>query len=67
MELSLSIREAQAVLKQRNMLMLFSLGLMVLNSWTWIELRGQEEKIILIPTLDSEVMISNKGVSADYL
>ncbi|MCF6195738.1 MAG: type IV conjugative transfer system protein TraE [Emcibacter sp.] len=67
MELSLSIREAQAVLKQRNMLMLFSLGLMVLNGWTWIELRGQEEKIILIPTLGSEVMISNRGVSADYL
>tara|TARA_R110002096_G_scaffold365345_1_gene558695 strand:+ start:3833 stop:4396 length:564 start_codon:yes stop_codon:yes gene_type:complete len=67
MELSLSIREAQAVLKQRNMLMLFSLGLMILNGWTWLELRGQEEKIILIPTLDGEVTISNKGVSADYL
>ncbi len=67
MERSLSIREAQAISRQRNMLLLFCLGLLLLNSWTWLELRDREEKIILVPTLDSRVTLSNRGVSAEYL
>lgn len=67
MERGISIRNAQAVLRQRNALLFFVIGLMALNAWTWLELNRQEEQIVLIPVLDSETRITNRRVTAHYL
>jgi conjugal transfer pilus assembly protein TraE len=67
MDLSYSHRNAQRVLRQRNMLLVASLGLAALAAVLGITAASRDREIVLQPVLRTPLTISSAGVSREYL
>lgn len=60
-------REFQAVLRQRNVLVIAAIGLMILNGWTLSLLGAKAREIVLVPTLEREAVVATNFVDPSYL
>lgn len=67
MDLTNAMQGGDRITKQRNLFLLFTILLAVTSSVLSLKILMQEERIIIVPPLTSEVMISNRKVSSSYL
>lgn len=67
MELTFSQAQAQRVLKQRNMLVLTSVGLGLVAIFSLVAAASRDRQVILQPVLTRPLEISSAGVSREYL
>jgi type IV conjugative transfer system protein TraE len=67
MDLTNAMQGGDRITKQRNLFLLLTILLAVTASALSLKILMQEERIIMIPPLTSEVMISNRKVSSSYL
>lgn len=67
MDAGYSHRQFQAVLRQRNVLVIAGLGLMALNASLIVLLGRKEERVVLVPTLERETIVSSSFVDPAYL
>lgn len=67
MEIGFSQAQAQRVLRQRNMLVLTSVGLGVVAMFALIAASARDREVVLQPVLTRSLAISSAGVSKDYL
>ena len=66
MNLSTATRGGERITKQRNLFLVLTILLSISTCALGIKTLIQEERIIIVPPLTSEVMISNKKVSSSY-
>lgn len=67
MDLTNAMQGGNRITKQRNLFLLLTILLAVSSSALSLKILIQEERIIMVPPLSSEVMISNRKVSSSYL
>ena len=67
MDLSYSHAQSQRILKQRNVLVGVSLGLLALSAILGVAAVSRDREIILEPLLRSPLTLSSAGVSREYL
>ncbi len=67
MDLSYSHSQSQRILKQRNVLVGVSLGLVALSALLGVAAVSRDREIILEPVLRSPLTLSSAGVSREYL
>ena len=67
MEIGFSQAQAQRVLRQRNMLVLTSVGLGVVAMFALIAASARDREVVLQPVLTRPIELSSAGVSKDYL
>ncbi len=67
MDLTNAMQGGNRITKQRNLFLLLTILLTVSSSALSLKILIQEERIIMVPPLSSEVMISNRKVSSSYL
>ena len=67
MDLSYSHAQSQRILKQRNVLVGVSLGLVALSALLGVAAVSRNREIILEPVLRSPLTLSSAGVSREYL
>lgn len=67
MHLEVAHARSQALLRQRNMLLLASLTLLVLCLWLAYEVSAKDRELVLQPIATQPLTISTRGVSPDYL
>ena len=67
MEAGFSQAQAQRVLKQRNMLVLASVGLAIITIFSLVAASARDREIVLQPVLTRQIEISSAGVSREYL
>lgn len=67
MDAVFSHNRAQALLRQRNMLLLSTLTLLVLTLWLVYAVTSKDRQVVLVPTLSKQLSISTAGVSPEYL
>lgn len=67
MDLSYSHAQSQRILKQRNVLVGVSLGLVALSALLGVAAVSRDREIILEPVLRSPLTLSSAGVSREYL
>ncbi|OZG32420.1 TraE/TraK family type IV conjugative transfer system protein [Rickettsia endosymbiont of Culicoides newsteadi] len=67
MDLTNAMQGGDRITKQRNLFLLLTILLAVTSSALSLKILMQEERIIIVPPLTSEVMISNRKVSSSYL
>ena len=67
MDLGYSERQAQRVLKQRNMLGLACIGLMLLALFALVAASSRDREVVLQPVLTRDMTISSGGLSKEYL
>jgi type IV conjugative transfer system protein TraE len=66
MNLSTALQGGERITKQRNLFLALTILLSMSTSALSIKTLIQEERIIMVPPLTSEVMVSNKKVSSSY-
>lgn len=67
MNIQIALSSVEKLVKQRNLFLLLTISLAIISSCLSLKLVSQEERIIILPPISSEVMISNKRVSSSYL
>ncbi|MFU7500779.1 MAG: TraE/TraK family type IV conjugative transfer system protein [Candidatus Tisiphia sp.] len=67
MDLTNAMQGGDRITKQRNLFLLLTILLTVTSFALSLKILMQEERIIIVPPLTSEVMISNRKVSSSYL
>jgi type IV conjugative transfer system protein TraE len=67
MNLLVARQSSSRIVKQRNLFLLLTLILATTSAALSLLILTREERIIMVPPLTSEVMISNRKVSAGYL
>lgn len=67
MNLSFAMQGADRIHKQRNLFLLLTILLSLTSALLSMKIAFQEERIIMVPPLTSEVVISNRKVSSGYL
>lgn len=67
MEIGFSQAQAQRVLRQRNMLVLTSVGLGVVAMFALIAASARDREVVLQPVLTRPIELSSAGASKDYL
>ena len=67
MNLTNAIQGGDRITRQRNLFLLLTILLAVTTSALGLKILAQEERIIMVPPLTSEVMVSNRKVSSGYL
>ena len=67
MDLAFSHTQSQRVLKQRNMLLVTSIGLAGLSAVLGLAASSRDREVVLQPVLRTPVTISSAGVSREYL
>lgn len=67
MEIGFSESQAQRVLKQRNILVLASVGLGIVAIFALIAASARDREVVLQPVLTRPVTLSSAGVSKEYL
>ena len=67
MNLQVAVQGGGRIVKQRNLFLLLTMLLAVTSSALSLKILQQEERIIMVPPLSSEVTISNSKVSSGYL
>ena len=67
MEVGFSQAQAQRVLKQRNMLVLTTIGLSVVALFSLIAAASRDREVVLQPVLSRPLEISSNGLSMEYL
>jgi type IV conjugative transfer system protein TraE len=67
MNLSFAMQGGDRIHKQRNLFLLLTILLSLSSTALSIKILLQEERIIMVPPLTSEVVISNRKVSSGYL
>ncbi|MEM8985158.1 MAG: type IV conjugative transfer system protein TraE [Pseudomonadota bacterium] len=67
MDAHYSHQQFQAVLRQRNVLVIAAGALMLLNAWVLILLGQKEERVVLVPTLERHAVVSTEFVDPTYL
>jgi len=67
MNLQVAMQGGDRITRQRNLFLLLTIALSITSSALSLKIVLQEERIIMVPPLSSEVMISNRKVSSAYL
>ncbi|MFP3034164.1 MAG: TraE/TraK family type IV conjugative transfer system protein, partial [Candidatus Tisiphia sp.] len=67
MDLTNAMQGGDRITKQRNLFLVLTILLAVTSFALSLKILMQEERIIMVPPLTSEVMISNRKVSSSYL
>ena len=67
MNLSVAVEGGSRIAKQRNLFLALTIALAITSTGLSLKIIGMEERIIMVPPLTSEVVISNKRVSSGYL
>ena len=67
MNLSFAMQGGNRITRQRNLFLLLTILLGLSSTLLSIKILLQEERIIMVPPLTSEVVISNRKVSSSYL
>lgn len=67
MDLTTATLGSSRVVKQRNLFLSLTILLSITSMSLSLKLANQEERIIMVPPLTSDVVISNKKVSSSYL
>ncbi len=67
MNLSFAMQGGNRITRQRNLFLLLTILLSLSSTLLSIKILVQEERIIMVPPLTSEVVISNRKVSSSYL
>ncbi len=67
MNLSFAMQGGDRITRQRNLFLLLTILLSLSSTALSIKILLQEERIIMVPPLTSEVVISNRKVSSGYL
>ena len=67
MNLQVAMQGGDRVVKQRNLFLLLTILLSIAVSSLSLRMLAMEERIIMVPPLTSEVIISNRKVSSGYL
>ena len=67
MNLSTALQGGERITKQRNLFLMLTILLSISTCALGVKTLIQEERIIMVPPLTSEVMVSNKKVSGSYL
>ena len=67
MNLQIAMQGGNRVVRQRNLFLALTILLTLAITSLSIKMLAQEERIIMVPPLTSEVMISNRQVSSSYL
>jgi len=67
MNLKVAINGGSRIAKQRNLFLSLTIGLSIISTMLSLKLVSMEERIIMVPPLTQEVVISNKRVSSSYL
>ena len=67
MNLQVAMQGGDRITKQRNLFLVLTIALSITSGALSLKILAQEERIIMVPPLSSEVMISNRKVSSGYL
>ncbi|MEM6338606.1 MAG: TraE/TraK family type IV conjugative transfer system protein [Pseudomonadota bacterium] len=67
MNLSVALNGGNRIAKQRNLFLALTVALAVTSSALSLKIITMEERIIMIPPFNSEIVVSNKSVSSGYL
>ena len=67
MDLKIAMQGGDRVVRQRNLFLLLTVLLSVSSAVLSLKIFTMEERIIMVPPLTSEVIISNRKVSSSYL
>jgi type IV conjugative transfer system protein TraE len=67
MELTVAMQGGDRITKQRNLFLMLTILLAITSGSLGIKILVQEERIIMVPPLTSEIVISNRKVSSGYL
>lgn len=67
MDVAVAHQKTQSLLRQRNILAVAALGLLVTTLWQFVALSSKDERYILVPSVSSPVAISSSAVSREYL
>ena len=67
MNLQVAMQGGDRITKQRNLFLVITIALSITSGALSLKILAQEERIIMVPPLSSEVMISNRKVSSGYL
>lgn len=67
MNLQIAMQGGDRIVRQRNLFLLLTILLGVTSAALSLKITLQEERIIMVPPLSTEVMISNRKVSSGYL
>ena len=67
MEIGFSQAQAQRVLKQRNILVLASVGFGIVAIFALISASARDREVVLQPVLSRQITISTSGVTKEYL
>ncbi|MDC7812233.1 type IV conjugative transfer system protein TraE [Sphingomonas koreensis] len=67
MEISYTHAQSQRVLKQRNLLIVTTVGLSILSAILLLVTATRDREVVLQPVLHSPVSVSSAGVSREYL
>jgi type IV conjugative transfer system protein TraE len=67
MDLTTAVAGNSRVVKQRNLFLSLTILLSITSMALSLKIATQEERIIMVPPLSSEVVISNRKVSSSYL
>jgi len=67
MNLNVAMQGSDRLTKQRNLFLALTILLGVISTALSLKIMTHEERIIMVPPLTSEVMISNRKVSSGYL
>jgi len=67
MNLQISMQGGDRIHKQRNLFLVLTILLGITSASLSLKILTQEERIIMVPPLSSEIMVSNRKVSSGYL
>ena len=67
MELTVAMQGGDRITKQRNLFLMLTILLAITSGSLGIKILVQEERIIMVPPLTSEIVVSNRKVSSGYL
>ncbi len=67
MNLSVALNGGNRIAKQRNLFLVLTIALAVTSSALSLKIVTMEERIIMVPPFNSEIIVSNKNVSSGYL
>ena len=67
MDIGFSQAQAQRVLKQRNMLVLASVGFGIIAIFALISASARDREVVLQPVLSRQIILSTSGVTKEYL
>ena len=67
MNISVAVKGGERIIKQRNLFLALTIALTFSSLALSLKIITMEERIIMVPPLTSEIVISNKRVSGGYL